>query len=75
MADRIAGEGVLPLEVMILNMRRFFKAEKWAEAQAVARDAAPYMHPRLASTEHSGPEGGPIEQTWKVTFVKPDDAA
>lgn len=31
------------------------------QAAAVAKDAAPYMHPRLAAIEHSGPNGGPIE--------------
>lgn len=30
-------------------------------AQECARDAAPYMHPRLAAVEHTGANGGPIE--------------
>jgi hypothetical protein len=30
------------------------------EAASVAKDAAPYMHPRLQSVEVSGPNGGPI---------------
>lgn len=30
-------------------------------AQDSARDAAPYMHPRLAAIEHTGANGGPIE--------------
>jgi hypothetical protein len=29
-------------------------------AQGAARDAAPYMHPRLASVEHTGKDGGPV---------------
>jgi hypothetical protein len=29
-------------------------------AQEAARDAAPYVHPRLASVEHAGKDGGPI---------------
>lgn len=29
-------------------------------AQDAARDAAPYCHPKLASTEHSGPGGTPL---------------
>ena len=32
-------------------------------AQDAARDAAPYIHPKLAAIEHSGPGGGPIEVT------------
>lgn len=31
------------------------------EAAAVAKDAAPYMHPRLSAVEHSGPNKGPIQ--------------
>ncbi len=30
-------------------------------AQDAAKDAAPYMHPRLAAIEHTGAAGGPIE--------------
>lgn len=26
----------------------------------MAKDVAPYVHPRLASTEHTGKDGGPI---------------
>lgn len=29
-------------------------------AQDAARDAAPYVHPKLAAVEHTGPEGGPL---------------
>jgi hypothetical protein len=29
-------------------------------SQGCARDAAPYSHPRLATVEHSGPDGGPL---------------
>ena len=35
-------------------------------AQEAAKDAAPYMHPRLAAIEHSGPDGGPIQVVSKV---------
>lgn len=54
-AERVAktkpkdGEkAVSPLELMV-------------EAAAVAKDAAPYMHPRLSAVEHSGPNQGPIQ--------------
>lgn len=30
-------------------------------AQDAARDAAPYIHPKLSAVAHSGPNGGPIE--------------
>lgn len=29
-------------------------------AQEAARDAAPYVHPRLAAVEHTGKDGGPL---------------
>lgn len=32
-----------------------------AMAQECARDAASYMHPKLAAIEHTGANGGPIE--------------
>ncbi|MDW9960924.1 hypothetical protein GOB20_24585 [Sinorhizobium meliloti] len=38
-------------------------------AQDAARDAAPYVHPKLASVEHSGPNGGPIKLN-----ILPEDA-
>lgn len=36
-----------------------------ALAFEAAKAAAPYMHPRLAAIEHSGPNGGPIELSAK----------
>lgn len=61
-ADRAAAEGVTPLEVMLKTMRALVdKATEsdpqnpdismLVEASAVAKDAAPYMHPRLSSVE------------------------
>ena len=37
--------------------------DKAAEA---ARDAAPYVHPRLASIQHAGEGGGPVQHTVSV---------
>lgn len=37
-----------------------------ALAQEAAKDAAPYMHPRLAAIEHTGAKGGPIEFVGKM---------
>ena len=37
-----------------------------AMAQESAKDAAPYMHPRLAAVEHTGAQGGPIEFVGKI---------
>lgn len=30
-------------------------------AQDAARDAAPYIHPKLSAIQHTGPNGGPIQ--------------
>lgn len=39
-------------------------------AQDCAKDAAPYVHPRLASIEHKGDDDHPIAHAITVRFVK-----
>jgi hypothetical protein len=41
---------------------------------AMAAAAAPYVHHRLSSTEHSGPGDGPVQVVIQTGFVY-DDAA
>lgn len=62
-ADRTANQGITPLEVMVATMRALWaRARNGAvlryalAAERVASDAAPYIHPRLATAkhEHSG---------------------
>lgn len=75
--------GALPVDVMILTMRKLWmeattvQAKKrgkrkakpmtdWdlpmmKEAHDIATDLAPYIHPKLASVEQSGPNGGPLD--------------
>jgi hypothetical protein len=78
-ADKAAAEGITPLEVMLKTMRALVtKAEQsdpknpdvsmMVEASAVAKDAAPYIHPRLAAVEHSGKDGGALDHSLSVTF-------
>lgn len=55
--------GITPLEVMLQSMREFHDKGEFLSACSVAKDAAPYVHPRLAAMEHSGPDGGPIQVT------------
>ena len=38
-------------------------------AQDAARDAAPYVHPKLAAVEHTGKDGGPIKMVSKIELV------
>jgi len=63
-ADKAAAEGITPLEYMLQVMRADSKHEdprvqvaREAMRFEAAKAAAPYMHPRLAATEHSGPGG------------------
>jgi hypothetical protein len=39
------------------------------KAASFAKDAAPYMHPRLAAVEHTGEDGGPIDHSLSVQFI------
>lgn len=69
-ADRAVAEGVTPLEIMLGAARILWQAalgdgqnidhDKVAAAASIAKDAAPYVHPRLASVEHKGADDGPI---------------
>jgi hypothetical protein len=60
-ADRASKEGISPLEVMIEAMRDAYEKGGAIAAFAFAKDAAPYLHPRISAIEHSGPNGGAIE--------------
>lgn len=57
-AVKAAAEGLTPLEYMMSVLRNDeadTKDRMWA-----AEKAAPYIHARLASVEHSGKDGGPM---------------
>lgn len=78
-ADRAAEEGITPLEYMLQIMRRTTahedpKVEVAREALAfeAAKAAAPYIHPRLAAVEHTGPDGGPVQTVSRVELVALD---
>jgi hypothetical protein len=76
-ADKAASEGITPLEFMLQVMRTEPSLElepKEAQAAVVlrfeaAKAAAPYMHPRLAAVEHSGPDGGEMRQITRIEIV------
>jgi len=65
-------EGMTPLEVMLKAMRTHADKNEWDEAASMAKDAAPYMHAKLASIQHTGRNGGPI-QTVDLTQMSGDD--
>lgn len=60
-ANRESQKGVTPLEVLLKAMRTHYDKEEYDAAASIAKDAAPYMHAKLASVQHSGPNGGPIQ--------------
>lgn len=53
-ADKAVEAGISPLEVMLEAMNAFRQAGDLEKAAGFAKDAAPYIHPRLAAVEHSG---------------------
>ena len=67
-AERAAAEGLEPLEVMLKAMRLLVDEGKWSEASTIAKDAAPYCHPRLSAVEVAGKDGGPIN--WAATTAE-----
>lgn len=59
-AEKAMSNGLTPLEVMLRAMNEHVHAERWDDAADRAKDAAPYMHAKLASIEHAGKDGGSI---------------
>ena len=51
MRDAAEASGILPPEVMLLNMRKLYAAGDLASAHVAARDCTPYMHARLNAVE------------------------
>lgn len=74
-ANRAALEGITPLEVMLYTMREHFHAGRFDKAAAIAKDAAPYIHPRLSAVEAKigGKDGGPIPFTFAETPASAPD--
>jgi len=50
-----------------------FEAAELVAAAALAKDAAPYVHPRLAAIEQSGPDGGPAVTEVVYRCTTPDE--
>ena len=70
----IVASGLAPLDYL-LSVLRDESAEPQVRMEA-AKSAAPYVHPRLASIEHGGKDGSPIElKEIKIRLVKaqPDE--
>jgi len=50
-AEKAVSKRITPLEVMLHAMHEHFAAKEYDAAAAIARDAAPYIHPRLSATK------------------------
>jgi hypothetical protein len=61
-AEELSGRKLEPAEQFKMLLADVKKAAGLRQmAHECARDAAPFMHARLAAVEHSGKDGGPIE--------------
>lgn len=65
----IAATGLTPLDFMLNVMRGQHPEDAdpavilaWESMRfEAAKAAAPYVHPKLAAVEHTGPDGGPLQ--------------
>lgn len=69
-ADRAAAAGITPLEVMLGAMRDLWTAGRKSEAASIAKDAAPFVHARLAALDVSMQS----DNTIRVVSDKPIEA-
>lgn len=69
---KVAATGDTPLDYM-LKVMRDDKADA-SRRDDMAKAAAPYVHPKLASMQHTGRNGGPI-QTVDLTRLSGDELA
>ena len=67
----IAASGLTPLDFMLKALRD--EGNDFLTRFEAAKAAAPYVHPRLASTEVKGDPDSPVGITGlAVAFIKPD---
>jgi len=78
-ARAAAESGITPIEVMLGTMRELWALgtpEAKREAAEIAKDAAPYIHPRLASIDQAISESRPFaimletssKEEWEATY-------
>lgn len=59
-AEKCIAEGKTPLEVLIKAMTEAYDRNDYETACKYAKDAAPYIHPRLANMELTGDPEQPL---------------
>lgn len=57
-AAKVEASGLTPLDYMLTVMRDETNPKDMR--LDAANKAAPYVHPKLANVEHTGPNGGPV---------------
>lgn len=60
-ADKAAQDGITPLEYMLGRMRD--ESADRSERMDAAKAAAPYIHPKLSTVEHTGDPDKPVAVT------------
>jgi len=71
-ANAAAEQGITPLEVMLGAMRKAWDEGDRAAAANFAKDAAPYIHPKLSNVQHSGDADNPVETVTRIELTSPD---
>ena len=66
---RVAETGETPLDYMLRIMRDM--TQEHSRRDEMARAVAPYVHPKLASTEVKGDPDKPIKHKLSIEFVSP----
>lgn len=61
--------GISPLDYMLSVMRD--QENELSVRTDMAKAAAPYVHPRLQSSEVTGKDGGPLALSVAVSFIQP----
>jgi hypothetical protein len=65
----VAAAEILGSQILEVNGRVITQLGLLERATAIAKDAAPYVHPRLANIEHSGADGEFVQHAMTVRFV------
>lgn len=60
-AEKAIASGMTPLDVMLEAMRDAYRAGGAVAAAEFAKDAAPYIHPKLSSTALKNDDGNPFK--------------
>lgn len=72
LVEQATSEGISPLEVMLGAMREAWGNGDKAGAANFAKDAAPYIHPKLSNVQHSGDADNPLETVTRIELSAPE---